>query len=129
MLVVIGVFKLIKAAALVVLGIGLVEQIDLARTIHALTPSRERLLGYGLFVYAGLFVVEGVGLVMRKRWGEWVTTIITGSLVPFEIYELAQGFHVVRLAVLIVNVAIVAYLIARLRAERRAEPGAHPSPG
>jgi uncharacterized membrane protein (DUF2068 family) len=69
----------------------------------------------GTFVYAGLFSVEGVGLLLRKRWAEYFTGIATASLIPMELYELAKHPSVAKLGVISVNVAIVWYLIARLR--------------
>ena len=35
--------------------------------------------------YAAIFSVEGIGLWMEKRWAEWLTTIITASLIPLEV--------------------------------------------
>ena len=52
------------------------------------TPNRIRDVGVGSFVYAALFLTEGIGLLMAKRWAEWFSVIITSSLVPFEIYEI-----------------------------------------
>jgi uncharacterized membrane protein (DUF2068 family) len=37
-----------------------------------LTPHKMKLLGAGSFIYAGLFLTEGVGLWLAKRWGEWL---------------------------------------------------------
>ncbi len=70
--------------------------------IHAL---RAVTLGY-----AGVFALEGVGLWMQKRWAEWLTTIVTASLIPFEIWELVNRPHVGKAVVLVGNVAIVAYI-------------------
>ncbi len=38
--------------------------------------------------YAAVFAVEGTGLWMQRRWAEWLTVIITASLVPLELWEL-----------------------------------------
>jgi len=54
-------------------------------------------------------------LWLLKPWGEWVTVIITGSLVPVEIYEIYRHLSGLKVAVLVVNVATVAYLIYRIR--------------
>ena len=43
----------------------------------------------------------------------------TTSFVPLEVYELARRFTPLRLAALVINVAIVAYLVVRrVRAQR-----------
>jgi uncharacterized membrane protein (DUF2068 family) len=83
-----------------------------------LSPSRIDTLGLGSLAYAVVFAVEGVGLWMRKRWAEWLTAIITGSLVPLEIYELAKSPSIGLATVLVLNVLIVWYLIAQIRSAR-----------
>jgi uncharacterized membrane protein (DUF2068 family) len=70
-------------------------------------------------VYSLLFVTEGTGLFFEKRWAEYLTVIATASLVPFEVYELVREFSAVKLLILILNVAIVAFLIVILRGQRK----------
>jgi uncharacterized membrane protein (DUF2068 family) len=84
-----------------------------------LTPHKMKLLGAGSFIYAGLFLTEGVGLWLAKRWGEWLTVIITSSLVPVEIYEIFRHLSVIKILVVITNIAIVAYLVYRIRNDER----------
>jgi uncharacterized membrane protein (DUF2068 family) len=69
----------------------------------------------GTFIYAGLFATEGTGLLLRKRWAEYFTTITTGLFIPLEIVEIARHFTVTKLTVTVINVLIVWYLVARLR--------------
>jgi uncharacterized membrane protein (DUF2068 family) len=139
-LLLIGIFKLFKAALLVIAGIGAARLLhkDVAATvqhwthllrvdpdnhyIHALlvkvlrvSPRQLRELSIGTFVYAGLFATEGVGLLLRKRWAEYFTIVTTGALMPLEIFELAHRFTITRLVVLIVNALIVWYLVRRVR--------------
>ena len=73
-------------------------------------------IGAGSFIYAALLLTEATGLWLRRRWAEYFTIIVTGSLIPLEIYEVAKRFTVTRLAVIALNVAIVCYLVRRLRA-------------
>ena len=80
-----------------------------------LTPQQIRKLGLGSLLYAGLFFVEGTGLWLRKRWGEWFTAILTASLIPVEIYEIVLHPTRLKVAVLAINGAIVWYLIQRIR--------------
>jgi len=56
-----------------------------------------------------------------KRWAEWFTIIITSSLVPVEIYELYRHPTATKILVLIINVAVVIYLLYRIRSDK------HPS--
>ena len=65
--------------------------------------------------YAGLFLTEGTGLLFRKRWAEWLTIIATSSLMPIEAYELFVKFTAVRLFALLINAAVVLYLIYLVR--------------
>lgn len=144
-LLLIGVVKVFKASLLVAVGIGAVRLLhrDIADEVErwsrrlnvdawnpwfqtfpakleAMSPHKMSLLCAGAFVYAGLFLTEGTGLLMRKRWGEFVTIFITGSFLPFEIYELvAKEFSVFKLLLLIGNVAVVIYLIWRVWHENK----------
>jgi uncharacterized membrane protein (DUF2068 family) len=136
----IAVFKLFKAALLIALGIGAFKLIHtdlaglighwiealrldpgqhfldaaLARASHV-RPEQIRKVGVGSFIYAALFMTEGLGLWMRKRWAEWLTVIITSSLVPIEIYEIHRHPSWAKVLVLGLNVAIVGYLIYHMR--------------
>ena len=51
--------------------------------------------------------------------GDETEDVATGSLIPFEIYEIARKLSPVRIALFVVNVAIVIYLIVTLRKDRR----------
>ena len=68
-------------------------------------------------------MVEGTGLVLRKRWAEWLTIVVTSSFVPFEAYELVHKPGVGKAVALVVNVAIVVYLIVRVRQKQQDSPG------
>jgi uncharacterized membrane protein (DUF2068 family) len=85
-----------------------------------LSPGRVQALGFVTLAYAAIFAIEGVGLWMRRRWAEWLTTIITASLIPLEVWELCHRPGVGKAGVLIVNCAIVAYLVWQLQSERSA---------
>jgi uncharacterized membrane protein (DUF2068 family) len=69
-------------------------------------------------LYSLLMMVEGVGLWLGYRWAEYVTIVSTALLMPLEIYEMIEKFTFVRLGLLIVNIAIVIYLIWRVRSDR-----------
>jgi uncharacterized membrane protein (DUF2068 family) len=90
-----------------------------------LTSHRLLLLGYAAFFYAALFAAEGIGLYMRKHWAEYLVVIVTGSLLPLEIYELFHKLAWWKFGAVVANVLIVAYLIhrllldARLKAQKR----------
>lgn len=79
--------------------------------------SARRLGGIALaaFSYSGLLLTEGVGLWYAQRWAEWLTVAVTASLLPFEGWVLMHGVTAVRVVALVVNVAIVVYLVRELR--------------
>ena len=79
--------------------------------------SRVFLLGAALFGYAALFLVEGVGLWLQKRWAEWLTVIVTATLIPPELYECVQHPSLTLFALLAVNVGVVWLLAKRLQHE------------
>lgn len=137
-------FKLMKAATLIVTGIGILKLLhrnvgmELEHWIAALgfdpgsrlvsqaiekasrlSPEKIRGLGLVSFIYAALFLTEGIGLWMLKRWGEWFTIIVTGSLLPIEGYEIWRHPTATKIVVLAINVAVVVYLVYRIRSERR----------
>ncbi len=86
----------------------------IAKLTH-LDTSRMEWIVAGLFAYAALFLVEGTGLWLGKRWGEWLTIVATTSFIPFEVYELWRRATIFRGAFLAANVAIVIYLVWRIR--------------
>jgi uncharacterized membrane protein (DUF2068 family) len=82
-------------------------------------PSRRlEALAAGALLYAGLFLVEGLGLWLGRRWAEYLTVIATGSLVPLELWELSRRLTAVRVIALVLNLVIVGYLIGRLHRRR-----------
>ena len=86
--------------------------------VLALDARQLRAIGAGTLVYAALLLTEGIGLLLRRRWAEYFTVIVTGSFIPIEVYELTRRLTGTRLALLGVNVAVVWYLIVVLRRPR-----------
>jgi uncharacterized membrane protein (DUF2068 family) len=76
--------------------------------------SKLEKISAGSFFYSALLLIEGVGLFSRKRWAEYFTIFVTGSLIPLEIYELVKKFSTTKVFVLAINVAVVIYLIVRV---------------
>ena len=138
----IAVFKFLKAASLIALSVGVfrmmhqdmglrLEQWIMAMGLDPgnrhlailiarasiLSPEQVKKLGVVGLIYAGLFLVEGIGLWLQRRWGEWATVVITGLLVPLEVYEIFRHPNALKVVVLIGNIAVVVYLIVRIRRE------------
>ena len=105
-----------------------IERLNMDPHNHLLQRLLEKLDGFdsqkllfwtiGTLFYAALFLTEGTGLLLLKRWGEYFAVIITGSFVPLEIYELFKKFYVFKVVIIAVNAAIVWYLILRLKRDR-----------
>lgn len=91
---------------------GLLHELDTAFTTSS---SHLHLLGAVLLVYAAVEGVEAVGLWYQRRWAEYLTFVVTASLLPFEVYEIANRTTVFKAIAFAINVAVVAYL---LRAKR-----------
>ena len=72
-------------------------------------------LGVVLVLYACLEGAEGIGLALHKRWAEYLTVLGTGLLIPYEVYEVLRRPTLFRVAALLLNVAVVAYLAYRKR--------------
>jgi len=136
----IAIFKLFKGVLLLLVGIGALRLlhrdvgevvshwVDVLgvdpdnRYIHrllsrafAVSPKQLKEASVGTFVYAGLLLTEGTGLSLRKRWAEYFTIITTAGLIPLEVYEIHRHVTAVKTVVLLINVAIVIYLIVRVR--------------
>ena len=136
----IGAFKLVKGLLLVAVGIGALgllhrdiaaalaplvahlhidpESRYLGRALAAVVALDDRALkriSAGTFFYAALLLTEGVGLLLRRRWAEYFTVLVTGSFIPLELYELTRRATVTRLLLIAVNVAVVWYLVHHVR--------------
>jgi len=80
--------------------------------------SALKLVEFGSFVYAALFAIEGIGLVARRTWAEWLTVGSTSLLLPFEIHHLLRHPTPGRAGIIAVNVAIVVYLFRQAQRAR-----------
>jgi uncharacterized membrane protein (DUF2068 family) len=139
----IGAFKLLKGAGLLIAGFGLLKLLhkDVAavalhwievlrvdpdnRFIHRallrifnVTPKQLKELSVGTFLYAAIFLIEGSGLLARRHWAEYMTLISTALFVPIEVYEIYRHVTLTRIGVLAINLAIVWYLAARVKRKR-----------
>lgn len=136
----IAAFKLLKALALLAAGIGALNllhkdvaailehwinvfRVDphnhfidlLLAKLSILDDRRLKELSIGTFIYSAIFFTEGIGLALKKRWAEYFTIITTSSLLPLEIYELVRRVSGGRILALVINLAVVAYLVVELR--------------
>ena len=145
-LLVIAAFKLIKGLALLALAIGalrllhkdvaavVAQWIDILRVdphnyyirkliakLGMVDDRKLKALSIGTFFYSALFLTEGIGLALRKRWAEYLTIISTASLLPLEVYEIVKEVSAAKIVVLLANVAIVIYLVNEVRRKQNSD--------
>lgn len=143
----IGLFKLGKAILFFALGLGAIHLLHkdlgdeilrlakelkfdpeskivtlLLEKVDLIDDHRLKLISLGTFGYSALALTEGIGLMLEKVWAEYLTLILTLSFLPWELYELARHLNWFRLSLLLINLAVLWYLVWLLR-KKRAEEG------
>jgi uncharacterized membrane protein (DUF2068 family) len=91
---------------------GILHEIERAFSVQS-----NKLVLVGL-VFGGYALVEGVeavGLWTQRRWAEYLTFLVTTSLLPLEVYELANRLSPLKLLTFAINLAVVAYLLIAKR--------------
>jgi len=151
-LILIGILKLAKAAFFAAMGFGVIKLLhkDVAdilmraaialkfdpenRAVNLilekaalLSSHRLKLISIALLLYAVLDVVEGVGLILKKTWAEYLTLILTASFLPWEFYQIVRHVTALKVALTVTNVLVVAYLayVVRDRIHEIDEYGHH----
>jgi uncharacterized membrane protein (DUF2068 family) len=99
------------------LGVDLDHSAILAGATKALHAGQGtlNLVAIGLVVYGLLELVEGIGLWLAKRWGEYLTVIATAAFLPYEISELLKSVTVTKVGAFVINVLAVVYLLLAKR--------------
>lgn len=148
----VGIFKLSKALFFIAVGAGALHLIhrDLGDMVmrvvdflrldpesrmvnlvldkaHLVTHHQLRRASLFAFLYAGLCLVEGTGLMLEKEWAEYLTVVLTTLALPWELYEMAEHFSVYKVGLVLANVVVLLYLLwvlKRKRAQMRDEAGA-----
>jgi len=138
---------LLFAALLLTIALGLDD--DLARWAHefrnhstrayavvlgralerATTPRGIQITLLALLIDGTVTCIEGWALQRRHPWGPWLVVAVTGSLLPFEVYELFHPFRWIRVLVLLINAAVVVFLVYHARAMSRGFDDEAPRPG
>ncbi len=136
----IAIYKFAKAALLTAVGLGTLRLLQprVAALVEAWTaelaarhersavghllawvsgqhPRRLEAFAIGSFLFAGLFLTEGLGLWLGKRWAQYLTVIATTLFVPLEVFEIARRVTPTRLSALALNLAVVVLLVDHLR--------------
>jgi uncharacterized membrane protein (DUF2068 family) len=133
-------FKAVKGMLLLVIGLGFLRLVhadiatlfsQLLETLHlnsdshmlhalvlkvdALQPRSILTMSVMTLTYAALLFTEALGLWFERSWAAYLTVASTSLFLPFELYELIERVTVLRIGVLLLNLAIVIYLIRQLR--------------
>jgi len=139
----IAAYKLLQAALLVSVGVGALRLLhkDVAdllsnladklqwdsegRLVHFLLNKASllddhmlRRISVFMFCYAAIGLLEGIGLLYERVWAEYLTALITASFLPFEIMELMHRVTWFRVGLLVVNLAVLAYLVGHILRQR-----------
>jgi uncharacterized membrane protein (DUF2068 family) len=86
--------------------------------LHGISSQHYAVYGIIALAYGALEATEGYGLWRRLRWAEYLTVLATSLLFIPEIWGLANKATPLKVGALLVNIAVVAYLISRLRSGR-----------
>lgn len=136
----VALFEAAKGALVLIAGFGLFRLFHrdadvaadlLSRRLH-LNPAKEHarifvellsnlassklwLLAALALTYSCMRFIEAYGLWHNRAWAKWVAVLSGAIYVPFELYELSRGPGGVKLAALVLNVAVVAYMVHSIR--------------
>jgi uncharacterized membrane protein (DUF2068 family) len=142
-LLLIGLFKLAKAIFFFCIGVGAIHLLHkdledevmrwalrfrfdpesrfvalLLDKVDLIDAHRLRQISVATFGYSALALTEGIGLLLEQVWAEYLTLVLTISFLPWELYELARRPDWFRLSLLLINLAVLWYLIWLLRRKR-----------
>jgi len=83
--------------------------------LFAISIANLYVAGTAVAAYSVLEGTEAVGLWLGRRWAEYLTFVATVIFVPYEIYELTKSVSALKVIALVINLAIVAYLLIAKR--------------
>jgi uncharacterized membrane protein (DUF2068 family) len=89
-------------------GHGLVHDVE---QLLSLRSDTIRLVGAAIGVLAIVELAEAVGLWYQRRWAEYLTFLVTAAFLPLEVYELTRTVSPFKVIALVINLAIVVYLL------------------
>jgi uncharacterized membrane protein (DUF2068 family) len=84
---------------------------DLGAKLQLMTASNIRWIASGTLIYGVLLLVESVGMMFRVFWAGWLAIGETAFFIPVEVYDLMRNFSFAVCVILVVNMAIVWYLV------------------
>jgi uncharacterized membrane protein (DUF2068 family) len=97
------------------LNINHSKLVGLIQRAFTLSPRVLTYLAIGLAAYVVIELIEGVGLWLGKRWGEYFAMVATSVGLPYEVYDLTAKITVTRVLFFAINLALVLYLVITKR--------------
>jgi uncharacterized membrane protein (DUF2068 family) len=92
--------------------VGILHELDRLFSLRGGTLHR---VGAAIAVYAVVEGLEAIGLWFQKRWAEYLTFLATSALLPVEVREIIVKGSWFKIAALVINLAIVIYLLLAKR--------------
>jgi uncharacterized membrane protein (DUF2068 family) len=83
--------------------------------VDLIDAHRLRQISFATFAYSAIALTEGYGLLTERVWAEYFTLGLTVSFLPWELYVLARHPDWIRLGLLLINLAVLGYLVWLLR--------------
>ena len=91
------------------------ELVTELRRVLAETPTTLALIGAVVAGVALVELAEAVGLWRGRRWAEYLTFVVTTALLAPEVYELTREVSPGKIVTLVINLAVVVYLLLAKR--------------
>lgn len=83
------------------------------------TTAYVRTFALAAFADAALSAVEGLALRAGRWWAPWLVVVAAAALLPWEVLEVLRHPGWGRIAILLVNLAVVVYLLRGVQREHR----------
>jgi uncharacterized membrane protein (DUF2068 family) len=87
----------------------------LLQHLGSLSGGARTALAVGAILYGLLEGVEGFGLILGRRWAEYLVLLATCAFIPLEVDEIVRHPTPLKGLAFVINVAIVVYLVRRKR--------------
>jgi uncharacterized membrane protein (DUF2068 family) len=132
----VALFEAVKGMLVLIIGLGLLSFVhhdvqqkaeELVRHFHLnpanrypriflqlaqkITDVRLVLFSLAALFYSSFRFAEAYGLWHARRWAQWLGVVSGAVYIPIEAFELCERFSRTKATVLLVNLAIVGYLI------------------
>ena len=92
---------------------------QLLNWVSGINVAKLQLLDLVCFAYATLYLIQALGLWYDRYWAEWLTLMMAMLFVPYEIFEVIMHHQPLTIILLVLNLAVVAYLLHHVRQKRQ----------